>query len=294
MQRLVYEQSRRAGEPIPVDVTLPYRYAWSCSDTDRTLTANGIPNHGVLGGQFATQLSEQNIQATVPMAPAITNGTTAVREPGFALNGVKFEPGTAGTCPDDATDDGQCNYAMGNDNWQMVATPGETSPWRFGFGVDENDAHVQPNGQYHYHGNPLNLVARLNPDFATSMTLVGWASDGFPIYSLVGHADPADANSGMVGMRSSYQLIAAPPAGRPSVEDFALGHFEQDWTYVEGSGDLDECNGRVGVTPEFPRGIYHYYITPTYPFVQRCVRGTANAGGAAGGGAGRPPRQGRP
>ena len=84
---------------------------------------------------------------------------------------------------DNATDDGQCNYAMGSDAWQMVATPGETSPWRFDFGVDENDAHVQPNGQYHYHGNPVNLVALLNPDFATSMTLVGWASDGFPIYS---------------------------------------------------------------------------------------------------------------
>ncbi|MEM5480850.1 YHYH protein [Pseudoalteromonas fuliginea] len=35
----------------------------------------------------------------------------------------------------------------------------------------------------------------------------------------------------------------------------------------------DECNGRVGVTPEFPQGIYHYYATDTYPFFQRCVKG---------------------
>ena len=28
-------------------------------------------------------------------------------------------------------------------------------------------------------GNPVNLVAQLNPDFETNMTLVGWASDGF-------------------------------------------------------------------------------------------------------------------
>jgi hypothetical protein len=52
-----------------------------------------------------------------------------------------------------------------------------------------------------------------------------------------------------------------------------LGHFTSDWKYVVGSGDLDECNGRYGVTPEFPKGTYHYYITDTYPFVQRCVKG---------------------
>ena len=48
----------------------------------------------------------------------------------------------------------------------------------------------------------------------------------------------------------------------------------QDYEYVAGSGDLDECNGRVGVTPEFPNGTYHYYITDTFPFIQRCVKGT--------------------
>jgi len=52
-----------------------------------------------------------------------------------------------------------------------------------------------------------------------------------------------------------------------------LGTFKQDWEYVEGSGDLDECNGRVGVTPEFPEGIYHYFATDTYPYFQRCLMG---------------------
>ena len=37
--------------------------------------------------------------------------------------------------------------------------------------------------------------------------------------------------------------------------------------------------------PGIPRGIYHYYVTPTYPFVQRCVRGTSStATGMNGGG----------
>ena len=68
---------------------------------------------------------------------------------------------------------------------------------------------------------------------------------------------------------------------RPSVDVYSLGTFAQDWEYVEGSGDLDECNGRFGVTPEFPDGIYHYYATDTYPYFQRCV--TGDVGDVAGG-----------
>ena len=273
MQRLVYENRRRENV-TPVDETLPFEFSWVCADGDRTLTANGVPNHGVDGGQFATLLSAQNVSYTVTTDPAVIDEVTTVREPGFALNGVKFDPATAGTCPDDATRDTDCNYAMGNDTWSMVATPGDVSPWRFNFGVDENDAHTQPSGAYHYHGNPVALVAQLNPDAESSMTLIGWARDGFPMYSHYGYSDPDDSTSGVVKMRSSYRTVDEPPADRPSVEDFPLGHFIQDWVYVEGSGDLDECNGRFGATPEFPDGIYHYYITETYPFVQRCVKGT--------------------
>jgi hypothetical protein len=42
---------------------------------------------------------------------------------------------------------------------------------------------------------------------------------------------------------------------------------------VAGVGDLDECNGRTGVTPQFPNGIYHYYSTDSYPYFQRCIKG---------------------
>ncbi|MBL0185636.1 MAG: YHYH protein [Candidatus Obscuribacter sp.] len=39
-------------------------------------------------------------------------------------------------------------------------------------------------------------------------------------------------------------------------------------------GDLDQCNGRTGVTPEYPQGTYYYVITETYPFIPRCYHGT--------------------
>jgi len=42
-------------------------------------------------------------------------------------------------------------------------------------------------------------------------------------------------------------------------------------------GDLDECNGREGITPEFPEGTYYYVITNEYPGVPRCFVGTPSS-----------------
>jgi hypothetical protein len=58
-----------------------------------------------------------------------------------------------------------------------------------------------------------------------------------------------------------------------------MGSFLQDYEYVAGLGDLDQCNGRTGVTPEFPNRIYYYAITSTFPFVHRCLRGSTATGG---------------
>ena len=105
------------------------------------------------------------------------------------------------------------------------------------------------------------------------MTHIGWAADGFPIYARYGYSDPADSDSSIVVVQSSYQLKTSPDANRAEVSMYPMGTFTQDYEYVEGSGHLDECNGRTGVTPQFPEGIYHYFATDTFPFLQRCVRG---------------------
>ena len=52
------------------------------------------------------------------------------------------------------------------------------------------------------------------------------------------------------------------------------GVYTADYEYVEGLGDLDECNGREGVTHEFPNGTYYYVITYEYPGIPRCFVGT--------------------
>jgi hypothetical protein len=275
-QALSYTNSAPGSTSTSVNDTLAFNYSWSCNSSLRTMSGNGVPNHAVTGGNFATKVSAQSISGSVTLTPVASSAGTPVKLPGFALNSVKMDPGTAGTCTNTATSATTgCDYAGGNGAWRMEAMGDPAvSPWKFDFGTDVNNAHVQPNGQYHYHGMPTNLIPKLNNASTISMTLVGWAADGFPIYANYGYSSANNASSALKEMKGSYQVKSTPDANRPSVTLFAMGHFQQDWVYAAGQGDLDECNGRTGVTPEFPQGIYHYYVTKTYPFIQRCVKGS--------------------
>jgi hypothetical protein len=251
--------------------------AWSCTETTRALAANGLPDHEV--GTFPnannpSAITAQTVAVTFPMAPAIVSQTgSTVITVAYCLNGVKFEVGTAGTC----TDAGACS-AIGNGGaWRMEAV-GEGS---FDFGNDDSHGHVQPTGTYHYHGIPEGFLTTLGKGEA--VTLVGWAVDGFPIYARYGYSTPTDAGSAVKVVTGSYVLKATGDSGRPSADIYPMGAFTQDWSYSAGSGDLDECNGRFGVTPEFPDGIYHYYLTDSFPYGQRCVKGAVSGGGGPGG-----------
>jgi hypothetical protein len=245
---------------------------WSCTTTSRSLKANGLPDHAV--GAFPNAnnpntISAQNIAASVTVTPTATSVVTprvgAMDKPGIALNGIAFDPGTAGTC-NNAGSCQQGGAAVGD--WSLEAL-GQTA---FKWGTDTSNAHVQPNGMYHYHGVPEGLVTQLS-NGNKAMTLIGWAADGFPIYGRYGYTVATDATSAIKVVAASYRIKAAPSANRPATTTYAMGTFTQDYEYVAGSGDLDECNGRTGVTPEFPNGIYHYYATDTFPHLQRCVKG---------------------
>ncbi len=249
--------------------------SWVCSGTQRTLTANGLPNHVI--GTFpnahnptAPTPQVVNFSATLTPFQAAANG--GARQLGYALNGVKFDPGTGGTCPSTATTAADCD-AIGTDTWRLEAL-GQTF---FSFGTDMNNAHVQPTGAYHYHGMPEGLLTYLGVTNANpGMALIGWAPDGHPIYARYGRTVPTDGNSALKVIRASYAVKSTPDAGRPSTTSIPMGVFLQDWQYVAGSGDLDDCNGRFDVTPEFPGGIYHYYATDTWPYFPRCWKGVVN------------------
>ncbi|MAX69448.1 MAG: hypothetical protein CMP60_07190 [Flavobacteriales bacterium] len=277
-------------------------YSWTSDESDRILSGNGIPNHEV--GTFPnpncpSAISEQSINHTFSLFPEIVSDNgQAIGGPGgviaYALNSVKFDPGTAGRCDDD----GVCSLAQGQGQWNIEALGHET----FDFGDDMNHAHVQPTGQYHYHGIPDLLIDFLNQ--GEDMTLVGWASDGFPVYAQYGYSEACDASSEIISLQPSWKLKDEPDAGRPEFLTqlsggpgggqtnldipISMGAFTQDFEYIQNYGDLDECNGRVGVTPEFPDGIYYYMVTNEFPFFSRCLKGdfSSNNNGGTGGGTG--------
>ena len=59
-----------------------------------------------------------------------------------------------------------------------------------------------------------------------------------------------------------------------STDNDIFQFYTADFEYIAGLGDLDQCNGRDGVTPEFPNGTYYYVITDSYPGIPRCFVGT--------------------
>ena len=169
------------------------KYSWTSDGIDRILSGNGIPNHEV--GTFPNTdnpntIREQSVNKRFTLCPEIIteSGLEVVGpalEIAYALNSVKFDPATAGRC----NDAGECSLAQGQGRWNIEALGHDT----FDFGDDMNHAHVQPNGAYHYHGMPELLIGFLGG--SQGMTLVGWASDGFPVYARYGYSDANNSNS---------------------------------------------------------------------------------------------------
>lgn len=249
----------------------------------RVFRANGLPDHSL--GQFPNRGNPHSISAqSYTFRVTLTPKTNAAPRDGrgawfgVALNGVPFEPGTG-------------EFWNGQREWNYEAKSGFIN-----LGLDQNNAHVQPTGAYHYHGLPTGLMQKLGAD-GKKMLLVGYAADGFPIYTSYGHSVATNTASPLQKMRSSWQLKKGERTGGPGGKHD--GKFTADYEYVAGSGDLDECNGRFGVTPEYPQGIYHYYITEAFPQLARQWRGTPDAGffkqrGGGPGGSGGPNGNRRP
>jgi len=212
-------------------------------DSYRYIKSNGIPNHS--HGAFPNRnnpnsISEQQHAYRVPLAPRLAGSIIklGMHPFGVAVNGVPFDPGAAEFWRNDRSS-----------GWQYEAKSGAVN-----LGLDGNNAHVQPTGAYHYHGVPTGLID--GQGRASHSKLIGYAADGFPIYALYG-------DGGKV-MKSSYKVKDGSRSEGPGGK--YDGSFVQDYGYVEGLGDLDECNGKFGKTPEYSDGSYHYFITENFPY----------------------------
>lgn len=259
----------RALHLIPADHQPPgqNRFTVKVDGDLRVIQANGIPDH--MTGAFPNRGNPNGIQAQrylfrVPAKPTLAARITPLRmqDFGIGVNGVPFDPGAAEWY--------QGNRASG---WQYEALSGAVP-----LGIDANHAHVQPTGAYHYHGLPTDLLKRLGVEKGKHSPIVGWAADGFPIYALYGYRDPQDPQSEIDELESSYRLKKGKrPTGKGNPGGSYDGTFLADYEFVEEQGDLDECNGRFAVTPDYPEGTYAYYLTNHWPVIPRAFRGTPSS-----------------
>ena len=145
--------------------------------------------------------------------------------------------------------------------------------------------------------------------------ILGWVRDGWPIYGPHGYANATNPASGLARMRTGFQLrngergtdnisvtgrgtipawatraygVAAAQPGPTVSTTYPRGRYMEDNAYLGDLGlrlgtdfDLDEHNGRWCVTPEFPSGVYAYFVsiatdgTPVFPYnIGRSYRGT--------------------
>lgn len=227
------------------------------STSTRTLRTNGLPDHAV--GRFPNGGNPNRIKAQNKTYTMTTRPKAGRAKPqglgqlfGVAINGVPFDPGAA--------EFWKGNPRMG---WQYEALGGAVT-----LGLDSNYAHVQPTGAYHYHGLPVGLMQNLNWSKNAASPLIGYAADGFPIYAIT-----AKVSGKVVKMTSSYRLKSGNRPGGNQPGGTYDGAFVQDWKYVKGSGVLDECNGAVVTTADYPQGTYAYFLTDSFPVIPRCLRG---------------------
>lgn len=220
---------------------------------------NAIPNHNFNDGSrsFPNNVSEQNDSFEVTTTPAKASSVTPLSlqtDNALLLNGVKVDILAAGCF---GVEDGKtgCNNM--------------STPWRYdpmfsanGFRVDSHNAHTQADGTYHYHGTPNAFYDQT--DSSKVSPIIGFAADGFPIYGPY-----IDDNGSIRKATSSYRLkTGSRPGGSGSPGGNYDGSFRDDYEFVDGSGDLDQCNGMT------VNGVYGYYITDDFPYVIGCFSGT--------------------
>ncbi|NND43384.1 MAG: YHYH protein [Silicimonas sp.] len=226
--------------------------------TSCTFASNAVPNHDFNAtGDFVTPLAEQDQVYSVTADPVVADEPTPlslIMDTAVFLNGVKLDLVAAGCF-------GVGNGFIGCNDMDMLYRYDPMGP-DSRFGADEHNAHTQPDGTYHYHGNPMALFEQTDPSGPSPV--IGFAADGFPIFGSF-----IDDGGTIRPATSSYRLRSGTRPGGPGGP--YDGTFVDDWEYVEELGDLDACNGME------QDGVYGYVVTETFPHVLGCFTGTPDA-----------------
>lgn len=223
-----------------------------------TFQSNAIPNHDFNDGKraFPNQVKPQQQEYQVTRHPRIAPKPSPLSlrsDNAVMLNGVKVDVLAAGCF---GIADGKIGCFDMNQKWRYDPA------FRYSdFLTDSHHAHAQPDGTYHYHASPNALFSdsrlRVSP-------VIGFAADGFPILG------PYLSDNGIIRpAKSSYQLKQGNrPTGNNNPGGTYDGTYRDDYVFVEGSGDLDQCNGMT------IHKQYGYYVTNSFPYILNCFKGT--------------------
>ena len=221
------------------------------------LISNSIPNHDFNDGSasFPNNTNEVDQDLVILRNAQIAETITELDQGSLdviLLNGAPVDMLSAGCW------DGSKNVAVGcnaDSDWLIdpLGSDGFLS-------ADTHNGHTQPNGLYHYHGEPRALYDD-NPGPEGS-PVIGFAADGFPVYGPYF----LDSDSGQIRKaRSGYTLKEGTrPSGPGGIYD---GFYNEDWEYTD-AGDLDRCNGMT------IDGQYGYFLTDNYPWIIKCFVGS--------------------
>ena len=246
-----------------------------------------------------------------PENPQATKQLTGLGRIGLFVDGVAmFDSRDAFSYDTSAGQDEtpNANRIDGDGVWNRDAYVNE------GVTFDAANAH-QAGSSYHYHANPPALRHQLGDsvDYDPKTNrytenfnghhspILGWVSDGYPVYGPYGYADPTDPTSSVRRMISGFrkrniiqrqtlpahaardqnrnEILPANLHGPDVTAAFPIGHYLEDYEYLGDLGftqgvdfDLNEHNVRFCVTPEFPEGTYAYFVcieedgTPAFPY----------------------------
>ena len=251
------------------DLTTPdvenYRCSITVEYTDQfaIVRSNGIPNHDYESG-LGCCAGEVEYEWRIPLKPNLAPSVTYAPERGavaISVNGVPFfgpEEGPGG----DAV---ALHFEYFVEDRQPIALGlcgAHSAGTVFHYHFDGNCVHWHPEEEEKRWKDWD--VDSLKKDEASPV--IGFAFDGYPIYGPFGN----DSNNVLKEMTSSYHLKEGKN-GYGGIED---------WEYVRGLGDLDECNGITSEINGLNEPFYHYHASRTsgsgqigFPYFILCYGG---------------------
>lgn len=207
----------------------------TCSTTELKVSSNGMISFP-FEKKTPNSLTTQEWSWSVPLNPTKAKTVSSIRNVlgtlGFTVSGLPIYGPTEGQQP--------AAQAFGDPVYNKI--------------LDTCGGHTGPGREYHHHA--ITLVDQCN---LSKQTILGYALDGFPIYTTLGCLDKKCTKSTL--MKSGYIKTGNP-----------VSNTWDAYTYKSSKSTsvLDACNGRTQ-----PDGTYGYHATADFPYIIGCFTGTA-------------------